>query len=301
MNKRRLVLPALLMLALTAGCASKNMEMAGAAPPYPDAEMAAMPAEMGGDYDEAPGMYDDAEYELDGANMSASEGARHDAPKRRAKMSKKGGVPSQTVSSPAPTAGQGEPTPEPAIGDEDQQPDDHGRQIIYTANMQIGVYNVGEAMKVAEAIPERLGGWVHSRSEGHISMKIPAEYLKQAMEELSGLGNVVLRDLQAQDVTAEYTDLDTRIKVLRETQTQLLELLKRSKTVEEALNVRRALDDVTMQLELALGRMRQLQSQISFSSLTLTLIEQGPYSGTPSSNDPFPWVDSLGVEATEWR
>jgi hypothetical protein len=56
-----------------------------------------------------------------------------------------------------------------------------------------------------------------------------------------------------------------------------------------------------MQLETALGRMRQLQSQISFSTLTVTLVEQGPYANTPSSNDPFPWVDSLGVEATEWR
>jgi hypothetical protein len=156
-------------------------------------------------------------------------------------------------------------------------------------------------MKVVEALPEGLGGWIQTRTEGTVTLKLPAARLRDAMERLAELGNVLARDLHAQDVTDEYVDLETRIRVLRETQTQLIELLKRSKTVEEALNVRRALDDVTMQLEVALGRMRLLQSQIAFSTLTVSLTEQGPFTGLPSSNDPFPWVDSLGVEATEWR
>jgi hypothetical protein len=210
------------------------------------------------------------------------------------------------MASPAPSGGSGgavdsKGKPEPAIAEPDDQPDDHGRQIIYTASMQVGVYNIQKAMDVAEAIPTRLGGWVHTRSEGFITMKIPAARLRGAMDELGALGNVLVRELQAQDVTAEFVDLETRIKVLRETQTQLLELLKKAKNVEEALNVRRALDDVTMQLETALGRMRQLQSSISFSTLTISFVEQGPHTDVPTSNDPFPWVDSLGVETTEWR
>lgn len=271
---------------------------------YPDAEYEAA-------YDE--GYYgDEDDMDMAGgapppAPMSVSEEAPAERARfggRAAKMSKKDMAPTREVASPAPKpapadgANQGEP--EPAVAEPDK-PDDHGRQIIYTATMEIGVYNVKEAMKVAEALPERFGGWIHSRSEGYLTIKIPAKNLKPAMNELGKLGNVTSRNLQAQDVTAEYVDLDTRIRVLRETQTQLLALLKKAKNVEEALHVRQALDDVTMQLETALGRMRQLQSMISFSTLTVTLSEQGPYTNTPSSNDPFPWVDSLGVEATEWR
>lgn len=288
------------MIAGAAGCMKRpaaGMYRTEAA--YPgDMEMAAEEAEY---YDDEM----DADYGggvAEGGAMAPASAPEPDVGfrGRMKKSAKRSDVAAGPVASPAPDA-RPAPEPEPAIGEPDPQPDDHGRQIIYTANMQIGVYNVQEATNVVEALPERLGGWVHARSEGHITMKIPAAKLRPAMEELSKLGNVLARDLQAQDVTAEFTDLETRIRVLRETQTQLLELLKRSKTVEEALNVRRALDDTTMQLETALGRMRQLQSQISFSTLTVTLSEQGPYSGTPSSNDPFPWVDSLGVEATEWR
>lgn len=177
----------------------------------------------------------------------------------------------------------------------------HGRQIIYTASLGIGVYDLQQAMVAAEALPERHGGWIHMRTEGQVIMRLPAASLRTAMDELGELGIVQSRTLQAEDVTTEYVDLESRIKVLKDTQIQLLALLEKAKTVEEALHVRRALDDVTLELEAALGRMRQLTNLISFSTLTVYLYELGPTQPLPSSNDPFPWVDELGVETTEWR
>lgn len=189
---------------------------------------------------------------------------------------------------------------EPAVAKDDDKPD-HGRQIIYVAGMQVSVYSLEEAMNAVEAMPDTYGGWVHQRTQNQVVLRLPAIQLKPAMAALAKLGVVEARTLQAQDVTAEYVDLDSRIKVLRETQEQLLDLLAKAKTVEEALHVRRALDEVTMELELALGRMRQLSDMIAYSTLTVTLIERGPQDSIPTSNDPFRWVDSLGVEATEWR
>lgn len=189
--------------------------------------------------------------------------------------------------------------PEAAVAKDDEP--DHGRQIIYTAGMQLSVYALETGMSAVEHIPDKYGGWVHQRTQNQIVLRLPALNLKPVMAELAKLGVVEARTLQAQDVTAEYVDLDSRIKVLRETQAQLLELLAKAKTVEEALHVRTALDNVTMELEVALGRMRQLSDLIAFSTLTVTLIERGPQDSIPTSNDPFRWVDSLGVEATEWR
>jgi hypothetical protein len=190
-------------------------------------------------------------------------------------------------------------TAEPAIADDDQP--DHGREIIYIAGMQISVYDLENAMTTVEALPETFGGWVHMRSQNQLVLRLPAIHLKPVMAQLAKLGVVEARTLQAQDVTAEYVDLESRIKVLRVNQTQLLDLLGKAKTVEEALHVRAALDQVTMELEVALGRMRQLSDMIAYSTLTVTLIERGPQDSIPTSNDPFRWVDTLGVEATEWR
>jgi chemotaxis protein histidine kinase CheA len=193
------------------------------------------------------------------------------------------------------------PTEAPPLEDQVSPAPKHGRQIIYTASLGIGVYDLQRAMVAAEALPERFGGWIHMRTEGQVIMRLPAASLRKAMDELGELGIVQSRTLQAEDVTTEYVDLESRIKVLQDTQAQLLALLEKAKTVEEALHVRRALDDVTLELEAALGRMRQLTNLISFSTLTVYLYELGPTQPLPSSNDPFPWVDELGVETTEWR
>ncbi len=184
---------------------------------------------------------------------------------------------------------------------EDEQPEEISRQVIYTGNMQVSVFKVDKAMKRAERMTIAAGGYVQQMAEGMLILRIPAPQLRSLMEGFAEFGVVEARNLQARDVTEEYFDLRTRIRVLQETQDQLIALLKRAHNVEEALKVRQALDRVTMELEQATGRLRLLQNQIGFSTLTLNFIERGPHTDTPSSNDPFTWVNNLGVEATEWK
>jgi hypothetical protein len=188
---------------------------------------------------------------------------------------------------------------EPAIADDEQA--DAGRHIVYIATMHVSVFNLADAMEVAEQLPEKYGGYIASMTEGSFVLRIPSKNLRKLMSEVGDLGVVEHRSLQAQDVTDEYYDIEARITALEKTHTQLLDLLGKARTVQEALEVRRSLDQIAMELEVLKGRMRKLENLISYSTLTLGLVERGPFTPTPSSNDPFPWVDSLGVEATEWK
>ncbi|MCA9705982.1 MAG: DUF4349 domain-containing protein [Myxococcales bacterium] len=209
-----------------------------------------------------------------------------------------GAAPGSAPAEPAPAVSNGSGEPEPAATDDAP---DHGRYIIYTATMQLSVFNLEDAMTRAESLPNKYGGYVQNMSSNYFIMRIPSEQLRPAMEELASLGVVDNRTLDASDVTEEYLDIETRIAVLEATQKQMMELLTKARTVEEALKVRQALDEITMELEVLKGRLRRLASLVSFSTLTLSLVERGPHTPTPSSNDPFPWVDELGVEATEWK
>ncbi len=195
-------------------------------------------------------------------------------------------------------------TPEASKGEEvsdTERKKQFARQIIYTAEMQLSVYKLDDAMQRAEELTLAAGGYVQNLSQGYYVLRIPAPALRGIMDELAHLGVVEARSLQARDVSEEFVDLTTRIRVLRETQQQLLALLKSARTVEEALKVRASLDGVTMELEQAMGRLRLLESLIGFSTLTVRMSLRGPQNAVPSSNDPFPWVDGLGVEATEWN
>jgi hypothetical protein len=187
---------------------------------------------------------------------------------------------------------------EPDEGKQDQP--DHGRRMVYTATLQLAVYELDEAIEFAETIPERYGGWIQARYDYQITLRVPAVRLREIMDELSTLGLVLGKTLQASDVTAEYTDLESRIAVLEQMAEQLELLLKQAKTVEDSLKVRQELERVRIELEAAKTRFRQLAELVGFSTLTLHLSQRGADEALPSSNDPFPWVDELGVESTEF-
>ncbi len=222
------------------------------------------------------------------------------ADKKRAKSSPST-PPAEPPPAPKGSASAAPDSAEPKPADEQPPEADEGRQIIYTAGMRIAVFNLQDALETAEALPERYGGYVQTMSDSQVVLRIPSKNLRPVMSGLAGYGNVERRWLQSQDVTAEFTDIESRLKALEKTHAQLLELLGKARTVEEALKVREALDRVSAELEVLKGRLRQLSNMTAYSTLTLDFYERGPHNPTPSSNDPFPWVDSLGVEDTEWK
>jgi len=291
MLRRSLLLLSTLLLAAGPGCAKRSYESARS-PDYYSRDASA-------DAGAAPAEPSAASYDLDDARLAEAAGDREEAPTTVQAAPARGGAPGgKAIASDPPL------TPESSAGKEPAEPErkqQFARQIIYTAEMQLSVYKLDESMLRAEELTLAAGGYVQNMSQGYYVLRIPAPALRGVMDELARLGVVEARSLQARDVSEEYVDLSTRIRVLRETQQQLLSLLKTARTVEEALKVRASLDAITMQLEQAMGRLRLLESQIGFSTLTVRMSLRGPQNAVPSSNDPFPWVDSLGVEATEWN
>ncbi len=303
MRPRRRVL-ALALLALFTGACSSKMSAAPEAPGYGGgADGMAMPASYDAEESYAEADYAKSEREMiapaepaPAPSMAPPSPAR--SPSGGAAGGLAGGSGSRSVGKDQPT---GEAKPDTGTTSTKEPEKPVARQIIYTAEMHLAVFKREEAMKQVEAVTLAVGGYIQTMSEGYYVVRIPAARLREVMSEVGNLGMVTHRSLQAQDVTEQYVDLQTRIRVLRETQAQLIELLKKAHNVEETLRVRQALDQVTMELEQALGRLRMLESLIGFSTLTIRIEERGPQNAVPSSNDPFPWVDSLGVEATEWK
>jgi hypothetical protein len=174
------------------------------------------------------------------------------------------------------------------------------RQVIYTAVMVLSVFDIDAVAELIESMPQRYGGWIESRYDYQITLRIRAGRLFEAMDQLAELGIVLDKSLLAEDVTAEYVDLESRIRVLEQIVARLEALLAKATTVEEALKIRVELDRMRLELESARVRMRALSEQIDFSTLTVMLTPRGPEQ-LPTSNDPFPWVNQMGVEAVEYR
>ncbi|WP_219908113.1 DUF4349 domain-containing protein [Enhygromyxa salina] len=233
-------------------------------------------------------------------------GGRERRVEAKGKASRKLGKRVTSSAEMAPTGGIAAPAPAeaPELTATEQDPADHGdvtRQVIYTALLHVAVFDLDAAAELTESLPQRYGGWIESRYDYQITIRIRANRLFDAMKELMALGVVLDRTLLAEDVTAEYIDLDSRILVLEEIVAQLEALLARATSVEQALKIRVELDRIRIELEAARVRMRQLAEMIDFSTLTVILSPRTDVGQLPTSNDPFPWVDDLGVEITAYR
>src|SRR3954452_8252052 len=176
-----------------------------------------------------------------------------------------------------------------------------GPQIVKTASLHLGIAHGSFDDKVGEAhaVADSYAGFVVSSTasqgsgkriaEGSLVLRIPAESYDSALTRLRDLGKVESLEESGQDVSKEFVDLNARIRQLRAVEAQLLELLQRADDVPAALAVQNQLSQVQLDLEQARGRLRYLDDQVAYSTISLNLHETAV---APPPSDGFSIVDA---------
>jgi hypothetical protein len=84
------------------------------------------------------------------------------------------------------------------------------------------------------------------------------------------------RNVSTQDVTEEYTDLDSQLRNLEATETELLELLtevrERTGKAEDILAVHREVSNIRGQIEQVKGRMQYLEKMTAMATINIELV-----------------------------
>jgi uncharacterized protein DUF4349 len=167
-----------------------------------------------------------------------------------------------------------------------------GPRIIQTASLRLVVARGGfdQAVEEARSIAASVGGFVVSSSEsrdpgakittGTLVLRVPGTAYADAMRRLGDVGSVTAREESGRDVSAEFVDLESRKRHLEAVETQLLKLLQRAENVAAALAVQSKLNDVQLQLEEVRGRLRYLDDQTAFATISLALRERLPDAGS---------------------
>ncbi|MCX5772011.1 MAG: DUF4349 domain-containing protein [Candidatus Hydrogenedentes bacterium] len=106
-----------------------------------------------------------------------------------------------------------------------------------------------------------------------LEVRVPADKLDGALEALDAFGKVLNRQVNAQDVTKEYVDNESRIRNLTKTEERLLDHLSKTGKMEDTLKIEVEINRVRDQLELIQGRQRVLSHRVAFSSITATFTE----------------------------
>jgi hypothetical protein len=139
-----------------------------------------------------------------------------------------------------------------------------------------------------------MGGYLAVRQDRQITVRVPRARFDEAIRKIEGVGDVVHRDIQAQDVTDEFMDTEVRLKNARAMRDRLQALLEKA-PVKEALEIEKELGRVTQEIERMEGHLKVLKDKIAFSTITVTFDARAASLHTMPIRLPFPWLGSLGL------
>lgn len=158
------------------------------------------------------------------------------------------------------------------------------RVIIYTGNIALVVSDTRESMTVITNLAVEQGGYVSASNvfqssgvpRGQITIRVPAEKYLDTLDKLRALAvRVETENSGTQDVSEEYTDLQSRktnLEVTEKALQTLLEERQRVGSTSDILEVYRELTEVRGQIEQLEGRLRYLANQAALSTITIDLI-----------------------------
>ncbi len=162
------------------------------------------------------------------------------------------------------------------------------RLVIKNADLAIVVSDVEGRMKNIQAMAEKMGGFVVSSNlyqsytsdylevpEAQIVIRVPSDQLEAALEEIKkDTVEVPTENISGQDVTAEYVDLQSRLKNLEAAEAQMDEIMQNATETEDVVNIFNQLVYYREQIELVKGQIKYYEEAAALSAITIRIIAE---------------------------
>jgi hypothetical protein len=161
--------------------------------------------------------------------------------------------------------------------------------IIQNANISIAVIDPAKSMDAIIKMTDEMKGFVVDSNiyktrnenglelpEAHLTIRVPAEKLTDAMDQIKALvpdqnTDILSETRSGQNVTKEYTDLKSRLKNLEEAEAQLREIMASATRTEDVMAVFNQLTQVREQIEVTKGQMKYYEESAAMSAIDVTV------------------------------
>ena len=160
------------------------------------------------------------------------------------------------------------------------------QKIIERLSYQIETLKFDDSVGRIQSLCTELGGYVQDsnvtgsgiQSKGSLrqaayTLRIPQDKLNQLKSHAGEIGNVLNFSSSSENISEKYYDTEARLKSLRTQQERLLALLQKSGSLTDIVALEKALADVNYQIEQLTGSLREYDSLINFSTVSIQLNE----------------------------
>ena len=154
-----------------------------------------------------------------------------------------------------------------------------GKQVISQASVSLNVSNVSAALNQVETMAQNLGGSVdnmnssgaQTQEQANVTIRVPANQFLTALNQLQNMGTVENQNINSQDVTQQYIDLQAQLTSAQMEEQSLQAILAKATTVSDEIAIQEQLTQVIAQVENLQGQINYMQNQVAMSTITVNL------------------------------
>ena len=180
------------------------------------------------------------------------------------------------------------------------------RQVISTAEITLSVSVVQTAIDQTQSAVVGMGGFVERlsssggprRQRANMTIRVPQAQFFSAISRIEALGVVQSRNLGAKDVSAQFIDLEARLRSALREEESLVGLLERTQSVAEILAIERELFRIRAEIERTQGQLNFLDRRVDLATIDLTLVPIDDQVALPPSASFIIGVDDVGASVS---
>ena len=176
------------------------------------------------------------------------------------------------------------------------------RKIIWTARLKFQVMNVDASTKAIQQISKQHGGFISSMDlsstnyqiSNTIQIRIANDKFENIIDEFKKEAiHVDGININSNDVTEEFIDIEIRLKTKKEVRDRYIDVLRnKAGKVKDIIAAEEAIRTITEEIESKEGRLRYLQDKVNFSTITITIYQKVKYKSEPKIYEK-PYVKKL--------
>ncbi|HIK44416.1 MAG TPA: DUF4349 domain-containing protein [Leptolyngbyaceae cyanobacterium M65_K2018_010] len=162
-------------------------------------------------------------------------------------------------------------------------------QWVKQASLVLLLADVEAALESVQQIVQAAGGDLINLQDDRsstglahqitLTLRVPEAQLTSVLAAIRPLGTVQRQSLTVEEVSTQLVDLEARVKNLRQSEQALLNIMERSGEIAQVLEVARELSTVRDSIERLAAQQQNLQRQVAYSQIDLTL--QSPVADLP--------------------
>lgn len=152
------------------------------------------------------------------------------------------------------------------------------QKIIKEGNLEYETQDLQATYQQIITTSKKYNAYVQSDEEGKdynslyrsLIIRIPSKNFDVFLSEISnGVAYFDRKEISSKDVTAEYIDIEARLKAKKVLEARYLELLKKATKISEILEIERELSVIREEIESKEGQLKYLQNKVSLSTFNI--------------------------------